>query len=47
MQFKGALAWILWKAVKLMLLPRYKNRVQIVADWLITLFFKRDTSKFT
>lgn len=43
---KGSLAWILWKLVKLMLLPRYKNRVQILADWLITLAFKRDTSKF-
>jgi len=44
-RFKGAIAWFLWKAFKLGMLPRYKNRFQIVADWLITLLFKRDTSK--
>jgi NADH dehydrogenase len=44
-QFKGFPAWIIWKAFKLGMLPRYKNRFQIVADWLITLLFKRDTSK--
>jgi NADH dehydrogenase len=43
--FKGWMAWLLWKAFKLAMLPRYKNRFQIVADWLITLVFKRDTSK--
>lgn len=43
--FKGWVAWFLWKAFKLGMLPRYKNRFQIVADWLITLVFKRDTSK--
>lgn len=44
-RFKGWMAWFLWKAFKLAMLPRYKNRFQIVADWLITLVFKRDTSK--
>ncbi len=43
--FKGWIAWFLWKAFKLAMLPRYKNRFQIVADWFITLLFKRDTSK--
>ncbi len=42
---RGWMAWFLWKAFKLAMLPRYKNRFQIVADWLITLLFKRDTSK--
>ena len=44
-QFKGFPAWIIWKAFKLGMLPRVKNRFQIVADWVITLLFKRDTSK--
>ncbi len=44
-QFKGFPAWIIWKAFKLGMLPRVKNRFQIVADWLTTLLFKRDTSK--
>ncbi len=43
--FKGSIAWFLWKAFRLAMLPRYKNRFQVVADWLITLAFKRDTSK--
>lgn len=43
--FKGWMAWFLWKAFKLAMLPRYKNRFEIVADWLIALVFKRDTSK--
>ncbi|MCK5554359.1 MAG: FAD-dependent oxidoreductase, partial [Deltaproteobacteria bacterium] len=45
--FKGFIAWILWKLFKLAMLPRYKTRFQIVADWLITLAFRRDTSKLT
>lgn len=45
--FKGFIAWILWKLFKLAMLPRYKTRFQIIADWLITLAFKRDTSKLT
>jgi NADH dehydrogenase len=44
-QFKGPVAWFLWKAFKLGMLPRLKNRFQIVADWLITVLFKRDTSR--
>ncbi|MFQ6079495.1 MAG: NAD(P)/FAD-dependent oxidoreductase, partial [Thermodesulfobacteriota bacterium] len=45
--FKGFIAWILWKLFKLAMLPRYKTRFQIIADWLITLAFRRDTSKLT
>lgn len=42
--FRGAFAWFIWKIFKLTMLPRYKNRFQILGDWLITLLFKRDTS---
>lgn len=45
-QFKGFMAWMIWKLFKLAMLPRYKNRFQILADWLITAIFKRDTSRF-
>jgi len=44
---KGFAAWIIWKAFKLAMLSRYKTRLQIIADWLITLLFERDTSKLT
>ena len=46
-RFKGFTAWIQWKLFKLAMLPRYKTRFQIIADWLIALFFKRDTSSLT
>ena len=46
MKIKGFPAWMLWKAFKLAMLPRYKNRFQIMADWIITWLFKRDTSRF-
>jgi NADH:ubiquinone reductase (H+-translocating) len=46
-QFQGFIAWVIWKAFKLAMLPRYKNRLQIVADWLITFIFKRDTSRLS
>ncbi len=45
-KIKGFPAWMLWKAFKLAMLPRYKNRFQIMADWIITWLFKRDTSRF-
>ncbi len=45
-KLKGFPAWMLWKAFKLAMLPRYKNRFQILADWIITWLFKRDTSRF-
>jgi NADH dehydrogenase len=45
-KIKGFPAWMLWKAFKLAMLPRYKNRFQILADWIITWMFKRDTSRF-
>jgi NADH dehydrogenase len=44
-QFKGLPAWIIWKAFKLGMLPWVKDKCQRVADWLITLLFKRDTSR--
>lgn len=46
-RLKGFPAWVMWKAFKLAMLPRYKTRAQIIADWMITLLFKRDTSKLT
>ncbi|HEY9162754.1 MAG TPA: NAD(P)/FAD-dependent oxidoreductase [Desulfomonilia bacterium] len=45
-KIKGFPAWMLWKIFKLAMLPRYKNRFQIMADWIITWLFKRDTSRF-
>ncbi|MDD5711454.1 MAG: NAD(P)/FAD-dependent oxidoreductase [Smithellaceae bacterium] len=44
-KYRGFIAWMIWKVFKLAMLPRYKNRMQILADWVITFLFKRDTSR--
>jgi NADH:ubiquinone reductase (H+-translocating) len=46
-QFRKFLAWIMWKMFKLAMMPRYKNRFQILSDWLIAWAFRRDTSRLT
>lgn len=46
-QFRKFLAWIMWKMFKLAMMPRYKNRFQILSDWLIAWLFRRDTSRLT
>lgn len=46
-QFRKFIAWIIWKMFKLAMMPRYKNRFQILSDWLIAWVFRRDTSRLT
>lgn len=46
-QFREFSAWIIWKLFKLAMMPRYKNRFQILSDWLIAWVFRRDTSRLT
>ncbi len=46
-QFRRLIAWIMWKMFKLAMMPRYKNRFQILSDWLIAWVFRRDTSRLT
>jgi len=40
-------AWLVWKLFKLAMMPRYKNRFQILSDWIIAMAFRRDTSRFS
>jgi NADH dehydrogenase len=46
-QLRDFIAWIIWKLFKLAMMPRYKNRFQILSDWLIAWVFRRDTSRLT
>jgi len=46
-QFRKFIAWIIWKFFKLAMMPRYKNRFQILSDWIIAWVFRRDTSRLT
>lgn len=46
-QLRKSIAWTFWKLFKLAMMPRYKNRFQIISDWLIAFIFRRDTSRLT
>ncbi len=45
--FRQFTAWLIWKLFKLAMMPRYKNRFQILSDWIIAMAFRRDTSRFS
>ncbi|MCI5051330.1 MAG: NAD(P)/FAD-dependent oxidoreductase [Candidatus Pacebacteria bacterium] len=44
--FKGASAWIMWRAVYLMLFNSWKKRFEIMGIWFKNLFSKRDITRF-
>jgi NADH dehydrogenase len=43
MRFSGLFAWLLWRAVYLSKLPGFERKVRVLVDWLLELFFPRDT----
>jgi NADH dehydrogenase len=45
--FKGFLAWFVWKTVYMMKLPTLAQRLRVVLDWTVELFFERDVSELT
>ena len=44
---KGFLAWFMWKTVYMMKLPTLAQRLRVVLDWTVELFFERDVSELT
>lgn len=44
-EFSGILAWFLYRAVYVVNLPGFINKIKIGLDWLIDLFFKRNSSE--
>jgi NADH dehydrogenase len=42
-RFSGLFAWLLWRAVYLGKLPGFERKVRVLVDWLLELFFPRDT----
>lgn len=38
----GMLAWIMWRGIYLMKMPRFSRRVRVALDWFIDLFCRRD-----
>jgi NADH dehydrogenase FAD-containing subunit len=45
MRFSGLLGAIVWKGVHIYELGYNQNRVRVLADWIIDLFSRPDTSK--
>jgi NADH dehydrogenase len=42
-RFSGLSAWLLWRAVYLAKLPGFERKVRVLVDWVLELFFPRDT----
>jgi NADH dehydrogenase len=42
-RFSGLFAWLLWRAVYLGKLPGFERKARVLVDWLLDLFFPRDT----
>ena len=45
LKVRGFLAWFLWKTVYMMKLPTLSQRLRVVLDWTVELFFERDVSE--
>jgi NADH dehydrogenase len=43
LRFSGLFAWLLWRAIYLSKLPGFERKARVVVDWLLELFFPRDT----
>jgi NADH dehydrogenase len=42
-RFSGLFAWLLWRVIYLGKLPGFERRARVLVDWLLELFFPRDT----
>jgi NADH dehydrogenase len=42
-RFSGLFAWLLWRAIYLSKLPGFERKVRVLVDWILELFFPRDT----
>jgi NADH:ubiquinone reductase (H+-translocating) len=43
LRFSGLFAWLLWRAIYLAKLPGFERKVRVLMDWVLELFFPRDT----
>jgi NADH:ubiquinone reductase (H+-translocating) len=42
MRFSGLLAWLMWRGIYLGKLPGLEQKVRVLFDWIVELFFPRD-----
>jgi NADH dehydrogenase len=45
MRFSGLLAWLMWRTIYLMKLPRLEKKLQVALHWTMDLFFSRDLTQ--
>jgi NADH dehydrogenase len=43
MRFSGFVAWLMWRGVYLLMLPRVDRKVRVLLQWLLEICFARDT----
>jgi len=46
-EFRGIVAWFIWKQYYLSTLPTFEKRVRVGLDWFIDLFFPRDITRLS
>jgi len=46
-EFKGIIAWFIWKQYYLSTLPTTEKRIRVGLDWFVDLFFPRDITRLT
>jgi NADH dehydrogenase len=44
-QFSGLLAWLMWRTIYLMKLPRLEKKVQVALHWTMDIFFSRELTQ--
>ena len=42
MRFSGLLAWAMWRGIYLMKLPGLEQKIRVLIDWTVELFFPPD-----
>jgi NADH:ubiquinone reductase (H+-translocating) len=44
--FSGFFAWVLWRSIYLMKLPRFEKKVRVALDWTLDIFYSKDLVQF-
>src|ERR1700757_3157589 len=42
-RFSGFIAWLMWRGAYLLMLPGLKRKIRVLLEWLLEIFFARDT----
>lgn len=46
-EFRGIIAWFIWKQYYLSTLPTNEKKIRVALDWFVDLFFPRDTTRLS